>query len=265
MKNKNFVTFYMILAAFAPNTGILFAHSIFSLLFVRKNFKLEVVHKFVVAYVFLTLLIFMINFFQPWYRHSIRDLIVIFSIFIPLLPTLFSYKLERIDVIHVLKAFFVISVLLSLVGVFQFFRIWSINDFLITYYSNRDADVFINYNVWHNRSTSIFNLESNVFALFLVCSLSTFHFTREFVINNIFISVPFYIIITSSLVLTGSLTSIILVILFTAVYLIKRLLQKPMLALISILGSALLISYFTEYFEAILLRQKNNIRQPHSF
>lgn len=256
MSNKNLVTFYMTLVAFAPNIGLLFAHSVFALLFVRKKFSIEVIHKFIFIYVTLTFLIFMINFFQPWYRHSIRDFIVIFSIFIPLLPTLFYYKLEKIDIIYVLKAFFIISILLSLIGIFQFFKLWSINDLLITYYSNRDVDVFMNYNYWYNRSTSTFNLESNVFALFLVCSISTFYYTHKLVMKNIFISIIFYAITIASLVLTGSLTSIILVTIFAVLNVTHQLLQRPMLAVILILGFAFLMSYFSEYFETILTRQK---------
>ena len=75
MRNKNLIIIYMLLAAFAPSTGILLAHSLFALLFVRKKFALEVIHKFIIIYVTLTLLIFMINFFQSWYHHSIRDLL----------------------------------------------------------------------------------------------------------------------------------------------------------------------------------------------
>ena len=140
------------------------------------------------------------------------------------------------------------------IGLLQFFKVYSIHELIIKLYPRTNVDVFLEYSKWNWRSTSIFSLESNVFALYCISFLIFLIHSNAVkpIRKTVFASFTLLALITS-----GSISGILSLVIYFLVLMVLSFSIKILLRILILLIAA--VYFFNEQVLTIVARQKLSI------
>jgi len=212
---------------------------------------------YILIMLFYTLL-YTLKLFDPYYKPSLRDFIVIFSSLqyvILVIVVMNMFKLKDFTS-TLIKTNIYLMALMGLISIFQILHLFSVQEFLLKYYSKIGSESRIEYLYWNPRSTATFNLEPNTFGLYMAFSLLMFHVFYENLKMHKVLKTILYLFGIIGLLLSGSFTAIAIYIFSTILFLIAY--KKIGIKLIAF-TIVFILSLFTIFFEQIepsIKRQK---------
>ena len=224
----------------------------------RIDFNLPISLKYLTLYVFLLHLSYLFHLVDINYSPNKRDFIAMLSI-LEILLIYYILKSISFKQKKIYEKIIQIGIIVNIIGIVQFFDVLNLKGIIGTLYGSGNQenwDLYFQYNL---RAFSIFNNQPNLLGLFNSFLIIVLFFKGKELISNRVIRGVSYTLAFLGLILSGSLTGILALLVSLSLYFLlfksKHLLKPLILIVIISLGFYLV---FSDLIELVIVRQKLN-------